>query len=136
MKSESTYYLSDEELEQLIFTVEQQELVAAPPELLDRILKGVEESQESDRSPNNKVREFRSYCFRVLTSVAAAIVIVFLLPELQNIQFPEVSTRQNIVVSGKYATKEEALMDKGILAQAFSGVNIFDNNNRFKIFSE
>jgi len=136
MKQESTYYLSDEELEQLIFTVEQQELVTAPPELLDKILKGVEESRESDRTPDNKVREFRSDCFRVLTSVAAAIVIVFLLPKLQNIQLPEVSVRQDMVVSGKYATKEEALMDKGILTEAFSGVNIFDNNNRFKIFSE
>lgn len=128
MKTEITY-LSDEELEQLIFTVEQQELVVAPPELRDRILERVE-------PPNNKIKEFRSYCFRVLTSVAAAIVIVFLIPGLQSIQLPDVSERQTIVASNKYATKEEALNDVGILTRTLGGVNIFDNNNRFKIFSE
>ena len=32
----------------------------------------------------NKRKEFYTYCFRVVTSVAAAIALVFLLPELTN----------------------------------------------------
>lgn len=135
MKTEITY-LSDEELEQLISTVEQQELVAAPPELMDRILESVEKSQEGNQSQNNNVKEFRSYCFRVLTSVAAAIAIVFLIPGLQSIQLPEIPEKQTTVVSDKYATKEEASSDDRILTRTLGGVNIFDNNNRFKIFSE
>lgn len=135
MKTEITY-LSDEELEQLISTVEQQELVAAPPELMDRILESVEKSQEGNQSQNNKVKEFRSYCFRVLTSVAAAIAIVFLIPGLQSIQLPKIPEKQTTVVLDKYATKEEASSDDRILTRTLGGVNIFDNNNRFKIFSE
>ena len=136
-------YLSDEELEQLILDVEQHELVAAPPEILERVLDNIGTIQGNsnhnlgqNKPSDNKVREFRSYCFRVLTSVAAAIMIVFLLPELLDTQLADVSTRQDIVAPRKYATKEEALNDKGILMRTLGGVTIFDNDNKLNIFSE
>ena len=136
-------YLSDKELEQLILDVEQHELVAAPPEILERVLDNIETIQGNsnhnlgqNKPSDNKVREFRSYCFRVLTSVAAAIMIVFLLPELLDTQLADVSTRQDIVAPRKYATKEEALNDKGILMRTLGGVTIFDNDNKLNIFSE
>lgn len=141
MKLENEY-LSDEELEQLILDVEQYELVAAPPEILERVLDSIEAVQENsnhkveqNRTSDNKVREFRRYCFRVLTSVAAAITIVFLLPELLNTQLPDVTTRQEMVAPGKYMTKEEALNDTGILTRTLGGVNIFDNDNELNIFN-
>ena len=156
---ENWNYISDEELERLINQVEQEELVAAPPDLLERILEAEQEifpricgeaasgSEEATKQiPNicfsievtgelevssaassvvadreiaegtevssvariteaDKVaagasaaatkvttvsmavarkKEFYAYCFRVITSVAAAVALVFLLPELTN----------------------------------------------------
>jgi len=92
-------YISDEALEQLIAQVEQDELVAAPPDLMEYILEALEpegepleESVQYAEPMETKVlpvaarttrkKEFYAYCFRVITSVAAAIVLVFLLPEL------------------------------------------------------
>ena len=114
-------YISDEELERLISQVEQEELVAAPPDLLENILNAEPElshlmcceatyvlEEEAKQIPNacfakGKItevpealtaqstvkrmsaagkKEFYAYCFRVITSVAAAVVLVFLLPEL------------------------------------------------------
>lgn len=71
--NENLNYLSDEELERLMNQVEQEELVAAPPDLMERIL-GAEQAAQK--------KEFYAYCFRVITSMAAAIALVFLLPEL------------------------------------------------------
>ena len=69
-------YISDDELEHLINQVEQEELVAAPPDLMESILEAMEGPRVA------RVSEFRAYCFRVITSVAAAIALVFLLPQL------------------------------------------------------
>ena len=66
-------YISDDELERLILQVEQEELVAAPPDLMESILA---------KSTATRKQEFYAYCFRVITSVAAAIVLVFLMPGL------------------------------------------------------
>lgn len=103
-----TEYLSDMDLEALIMQIEQQELVVAPPDLKDRILREVqaetksqteaetkvleescalegEQSKEKTKifysqSRKSKATEFRRYCFRVWTSVAAAILLIFMLP--------------------------------------------------------
>lgn len=91
--SEKLNYISDEELERLIFQVEQDELVAAPPDLMESILEAAENSGVQEELSTAKVvllsaverkKEFRAYCFRVITSVAAAVALVFLLPELTN----------------------------------------------------
>lgn len=88
---EKLNYISDDELERLINQVEQEELVAAPPDLMESILEAVGLMEEKAPSPtpvlsvksrNSKRKEFTAYCFRVITSVAAAVVLVFLLPEL------------------------------------------------------
>ena len=136
-------YLSDEELEQLILDVEQYELVVAPPEIAERVLDSIDvvernsnHEPKANRPSENKVREFRSYCFRVLTSVAAAVAIVFLIPGLQSIQLPEMFEKQTRIVSDKYTTEKDALSDAGMLTRTLGGVRIFDNNNRFKIFSK
>ncbi len=70
---EKLNYISDDELERLINQVEQEELVAAPPDLMESIL---------ESAGKTKKKEFTGYCFRVITSVAAAVALVFLLPEL------------------------------------------------------
>lgn len=75
--NENLNYISDEELEQLICQVEQTELVAAPPDLTENILKAAGLTQKA-----SKKKEFYAYCFRVITSVAAAVALIFLLPEM------------------------------------------------------
>ena len=134
---ENWNYISDEELERLINQVEQEELVAAPPDLLESILNAEREishltyceaacvsaeaakripkvgltteefAKDREISPTERLaeadtavematkvikanvasarkKEFHAYCFRVITSVAAAVALVFLLPELTN----------------------------------------------------
>lgn len=76
--NEQLNYISDAELEQLILQVEQEELVAAPPDLLERII----DAAIPEKPMVIQKKEFYAYCFRVMTSVAAAIALVFLLPEL------------------------------------------------------
>ncbi len=125
-------YLTDEELEQLILEVEENELVAAPPDLFERIMEGLEVSK--DKASKDKVKEFRTYCFRVLTSVAAAILIIFALPSLMDAQISDVPPRQNIIVRKEYPTKEEVLHEDSILQKAFGGNHIFNNDSELNIF--
>ena len=86
-------YISDAELEQLISQVEQDELVAAPPDLMENILDAV----------TAKRKEFRMYCFRVISSVAAAVALVFYLPELtdrmniKSIPIVEIAEKSDVV---------------------------------------
>lgn len=142
-------YLTDEELEQLILEVEENELVAAPPGLLQKILADVDASEDSNvvkdvsgmqednsrqRIQEKKRKEFRTYCFRVLTSVAAAILIIFALPSLMDAQLPDVPTRQDIIVPKEYPTKEEVLREDSILQKAFGGNHIFNNDSELNIF--
>lgn len=88
---EKLNYISDDELEQLICRVEQEELVTAPPDMMESILEAVEQEEKAEPQPvavsrgknlAARKKEFRAYCFRVVTSVAAAIALVFLLPDL------------------------------------------------------
>ena len=126
-------YLSDEELNCLIAEVEQSDLIPAPPDLAERIL---------DAAGKNKVREFRRYCIRVWTSVAAAIVLTFLLPRLlslipvQNEQL-ELSRNEKVLLTEsrwtpKFETKEEALSETGFLEQLLGGNNIFGKKDIFQ----
>lgn len=115
-------YLSEEELMQLILDVEEHELVSAPPGLLENILKEVEEQVESKPIPItsrvDKTKEFRRYCIRVITSVAAAIAIVFLTPNVENMKVTNAPSRQELV--GKGITREEALKGTGFINQVLN----------------
>ncbi len=149
-------YISDKELEQLILQVEQEELVAAPPDMVENILARLEaevtpkikelpgqtlqvQTVSSLRNRANRQKDFYAYCFRVITSVAAAIALVFLLPELsarisQTVpsQTPEyirqevpkqqeivgtVPSREEIVTANQAPSKEEVLNDTGLVEQ-------------------
>lgn len=105
--SEKLNYISDDELERLIFQVEQEELVAAPPDLMESILEVVEFAGEpaevTEVSVIARKKDFYAYCFRVITSVAAAIALVFLLPELTK------GMNLNGVASPKHPKKNEVV---------------------------
>lgn len=117
-------YLTDTELENLIQMVEQKELLPAPPDLKEQILGTLGEEN---------IIAFKRYRFRVLTAVAAAVLVIFLLPGYESSQQhrPREEVRQS-----RYATKEEALSDSSILNTLLGGVNIFADNNKFNLFRE
>jgi len=151
-------YLTDEELELLISETED-DLVPAPPEMTDRIVNIIwKETQVKENSvaektrsktcqskKNGKRREFAAYCFRVAMSVAAAIVLMCIVPNLPG--FDEYSAepeaqeyadkeaylkengsapRQEVYAT--YPTREDVLNDKSLMQRLFDGEKIFDGN--------
>lgn len=106
--TENLKYISDDELEQLICQIEENELVAAPPDLMNSILEAVElldkpPAKVTAISAASRKKEFFAYCFRVITSVAAAVALVFLLPELTN------RMTINGMPSQEYVAKDEVV---------------------------
>ena len=148
--TEKLNYISDEELERLINQVEQEELVAAPPDLMESILEAVDSAGEPEAKlvavQAARKKEFRGYCFRVITSAAAALALVFLLPELTKgmkltgAQMPEyadkstvvgtipvraevvksVPDKATVVVTKPAPSKEEVLNDTGFVEKVIS----------------
>ena len=141
-----TGYLTDEELEALIFEVEENELVSAPPDFVDVIsgkigelekekkrliheiddlsYKDVVEMQKKKAvSQERKVREFRRYCIRVIASAAAAIAIVFTLPNVELMKMPreEVLIRKELI--GESISREEVLDDTNIITKLMEHLN-------------
>lgn len=156
MMKDEFNYISDDELEQLMYQVEQEELVAAPPDLMESILEaaglGGETVKESVpkvatvKSVTVRKKEFYAYCFRVITSVAAAIALVFLLPELLERMEPvgmpsqeqyeksavvqaapsydevveKVPSREEVVASKPTPTKDEVLNGTGFFERVIN----------------
>ncbi len=76
-----------------------------------------------------------------MTTVAAAVLVVFLLPKLESLQqqeteLPRPPVKHEIVTKNRYETKEEALSDSGMLETMLGGVNIFADNSRWNLFKE
>lgn len=136
-------YLKDTDIERLIREIEQNELVSAPPDLQDQIMKVLNQDMHAleERKARDKVTEYKRYRFRVMTTVAAAVMVVFLLPKLESLQQQEVEearplTKHEIVMKSRYETKEDALNDNGMLESMLGGVNIFADNSRWNFFRE
>lgn len=136
-------YITDEELESLIREMEQSELVTAPPDLQNQILEVLEREMRTpeERKARDKVIEFKRYRFRVMTTVAAAVLVVFLLPRLENLQPQKTESvkpfmKNEFIIQGRYEKKEEVLNDSGMLETMLGNVNIFADNSRFNLFRE
>lgn len=114
-------YLSEEELDLLISDIEEHDLVQAPPDLLNQILYTIEESipfenntslLEKDSLQRKKTIEFRKYCLQVITSVAAAIVLVFLLPtsmQMQKSELPSIPSKDIILAKQTVKAKSDVV---------------------------
>lgn len=136
-------YLSDEELNALIREIERNDLVMAPPDIMEKVL----------TQTKNKKRDFTMYCFRVAASAAAAIVMLFTLPGVLQNMSPKISdvvtdayqkemyetdipTRQEVLAKQKYASKEEVLDETGFLNKIFQSISLVEKNIDFSIFKE
>lgn len=107
-------YLSDEELNAMICEIESGDLVMAPPGIKENVLRKVA----------NKKKEFVTYCFRVVLSAAAAIVLMFLLPTNIDITVHDekIPTKQEVL-------EKEALNSRGFLEKILDNVEVLKNNN-------
>jgi len=140
---EKLNYISDAELEQLIAQVEQDELVAAPPDLEERILAAAEFGKEAENlqlpktGETKKVvtrkKEFYAYCFRVVTSVAAAVALVFLLPQMTAWMGEEVAKpvpdKATVIATEGIPTKEEVLNDTGMVERIIRSTGWFNKES-------
>ena len=109
-------YLTDEELTALILEVEEKEFVSAPPEFVLDVMAKITKAEEK-----RKTVEFRRYCIRVLGSVAAAIALLFWMPDIEPKKIDELPSRQELI--GKTITREEALDDRTFFAKFMSNLN-------------
>ena len=119
-------YLTDAELESMILELEQKDMVPTPPDLQEQILEVLENQNRQER-----IRTFHKFRFQVLTTVAAAVLVVLLLPRFEELKQEKIDFH---TPPQKYETKEEALNDSGMLETLLGGVNIFADNNRFNLF--
>lgn len=119
MKLENEY-LSDDELNQLICEIEKNELVMAPPDFTESVLESIK--------PKNNKNEFTTYCFRVLASVAAAIVLLFLMPEITYTQTQKTPTKQEVLGTTQYASKEEVLDESSLLTKLLGSIRTWNKN--------
>lgn len=134
-------YLTENDLKSLVLELEQGELVAAPPNMLDEILDTLEQemSEQQMRKRQEKIVAYKRYRFQVLTTVVAAVLAVIFLPKLANLQQQKedfVEHKYEFEVQSRYETKEDALNDRGLLEKVLGGENIFTDNSRFKLFRE
>ena len=128
-------YLSEEELETLIADIEEHDLVQAPPDLLNQILYTIEESEPYiiPYVQRKKTIEFRKYCLQVITSVAAAIVLVFLLPtsiQIQKSELPSIPSKDMILAKQTVKAKSDVLdnnsREKTKIEDLFKNIEWFD----------
>ena len=81
-------YLSDSELDKLIENVEKEGLVNAPDDFMSEVLNNIEDfsehqkiaSVENHRLANRNILDYSIYCMKVFGSIAAAILIMVMVP--------------------------------------------------------
>jgi len=136
-------YLTDTELDNLIQEIEKSELVSTPPDLQDQIMEAWNQEMHAleEQKAREKVIEYKRYRLRVMTTVAAAVLVVFLLPRLESLRQQEIESAQplmkhEVVMKSRYETKEDALNDSGVLETMLGGVNIFADNSKWNLFRE
>lgn len=76
-------YLSDEELQKLIMDVELNDMTKAPANLKKKVLDAVDAADKAGniaKTKKQKIIEYRLYSLKVALAVAAAIVVMFIVP--------------------------------------------------------
>ena len=76
-------YLSDEELQKLIMDVELNDMTKAPANLQKKVLDAVDAADKAgniSKTKKQKIIEYRLYSLKVALAVAAAIVVMFIVP--------------------------------------------------------
>ena len=139
-------YPSEEELEALIANIEEHDLVQAPPNLLNQILYTIDDSIPFENNTSllekdlfyiqrRKTIEFRKYCLQVITSVAAAIVLVLLLPtsmQMQKYELPSIPSKDIILAKQMVKTKSDVVENHS--REKTKTEHIFNDIEWFNVF--
>ncbi|SFU42909.1 hypothetical protein [Butyrivibrio sp. M55] len=116
-------YLSDEELQKLISDVEFNDMAEAPVDLQKKVLDEISALSKSGniaKTKKQKIIEYRLYSLKVALAVAAAIAVMFIVP-------------QRPVIDRDIPTKEEYLAEMDI----FTRQGLFDTcRNRDEVLEE
>ncbi len=116
-------YLSDDELQKLMDSVEQDILIKAPENLDADVLSYIDEKEKLQnkkrsnmkivplvRTANSSVVEYSLYCAKVFGAIAAAILILTITPFMKwNNQVP---SREEVLSHTEIKTKEEVLKEQ------------------------
>lgn len=134
-------YLSEKELLKLISDIENEDIVKAPPDILENILSQVQ-AEGTDRPPASEQKEislierrryFIKYCLRTALSAAAAIALTFSLPYLKGTdglfrfsfisvtEDPDSMSRDEVTAGMNIPDKSEVLSD-GLRSNSLLGL--------------
>ncbi len=97
-------YLSDDEIDKLIADVEGKELVQAPAGIERNVLSFIEFKKR------RKTAEFSRYCLRVAFGVAAAVVLMCMVPFIPESDVG-VSSREEAISNRNTISREEVIED-------------------------
>jgi len=135
-------YLSDEELLNLIESVEKKDMIQAPPDLMGNVLgiigddciaagkdnhkNATEDSSDSDSighqiTYREKVAEYRRYTFRVVLAMAASLTIC-ILSQMADVR-EHLPYRQDSVT--EYKTKQEVIEENKNIYQRIKEAELF-----------
>lgn len=149
-------YLTDEELEKLISDVETEGLTMAPPDLMDDVMEKICSAEdlkqdsplvdsyleptngEVDKPPKvinfeQRRKEYRRYCIRVMSSVAAAIAFVFLYLGGMDVQTEIIPSKESVMMQ-EVQTREEMLQQDDRLTSKLYDSHRFSELWQFGIF--
>ena len=111
--SDKIHYLSDEELNKLIADVEDEGLYEAPADLEDKVIYTLVERQKK------KTLSFAAYCVRVGFGVAAAIILLAIVPSIPAYtpkevypQTEDVPSREEVLGEKQTPTREEVISER------------------------
>lgn len=149
-------YLSEEELEKLISDVEEEKLLSAPPGILEGVLSSIGDSGKNDSSESirtetkdriteiqrppetvdftKKKTEFRRYCFRVISSMAAAIALLVFMPGISGIPKNEIPSKASVLSEGVKPREEVVGNSEKSIIKTINESKVFSNLWNFDIF--
>lgn len=144
-------YLTDEELMNLIDSVKDDEIIQAPPEIMDKVIEGLDSNekiidihhnhdiqmQEINsgnfiKSYDDKVREFRGYKMRVFLAMAASIILC-LLSQIGNFNanisedYSILAVRNSREKITEYRTKQEVIEENKSIYQKIKESELLAN---------
>lgn len=110
-------YLSDQELDSLIESIEAEGLVSAPEDFMTEVLDNIVEIDKyritAVPEPSNKnILDYSIYCIKVFGSIAAAILIMVMVPFIRGAE--QIPDRTEVVSHISVPTKEDVVSQKPV----------------------
>ena len=143
-------YLSDDELMSLIDDIEQNELISAPVDITENVLALISKTETSDgttKAPavteaehsiikpprvlsfEEKKKEYRRFCFRVIASMVAAVALVIALPFIKDESY-EISSKEFVVGTTTISNEEVLDNPRNRITETISSSHyIFNSSN-------